>query len=43
MVLFMLMARKNFALGTNRKVVLVDTFGTLDEDRWWDAAAYSRR
>ena len=20
------------------KVVLVDTFGTLDEDRWWDEA-----
>ena len=28
-----------FALGTN-KVVLV-TFGTLDEDRWWDAEAYA--
>jgi len=22
-------------------VVLVDTFGTLDEDRWWDADAYA--
>ncbi|MCH1443502.1 MAG: hypothetical protein L7U53_06500, partial [Candidatus Poseidoniaceae archaeon] len=22
------------------EVVLVDTFGTLDEDRWWDAEAY---
>jgi phosphoribosylaminoimidazole-succinocarboxamide synthase len=32
--------KKEFALGPNRKVVLVDTFGTLDEDRWWDAAAY---
>ena len=36
-----LMARKNLHLGPNRKVVLVDTFGTLDEDRWWDAEAYA--
>ena len=27
--------KKEFALGPGRKVVLVDTFGTLDEDRWW--------
>ena len=33
--------KKEFALGPGRKVVLVDTFGTLDEDRWWDAEAYS--
>ena len=33
--------KKEFALGTNREVVLVDTFGTLDEDRWWDAEAYA--
>ena len=32
--------KKEFALGPNRKVVLVDTFGTLDEDRWWYAEAY---
>ena len=32
--------KKEFALGPNRKVVLVDTFGTLDEDRWWDANEY---
>ena len=32
--------KKEFALGPGRKVVLVDTFGTLDEDRWWDAEAY---
>jgi phosphoribosylaminoimidazole-succinocarboxamide synthase len=32
--------KKEFALGTNRKPVLVDSFGTLDEDRWWDAEAY---
>ena len=33
--------KKEFALGPGRKVVLVDTFGTLDEDRWWDAEAYN--
>ena len=32
--------KKEFALGAGRKPVLVDSFGTLDEDRWWDAAAY---
>ena len=34
--------KKEFALGTGRKPVLVDSFGTLDEDRWWDAEAYAR-
>jgi phosphoribosylaminoimidazole-succinocarboxamide synthase len=34
--------KKEFALGANRTPVLVDSFGTLDEDRWWDAAAYER-
>ena len=33
--------KKEFALVANREVVLVDTFGTLDEDRWWDAEAYA--
>jgi phosphoribosylaminoimidazole-succinocarboxamide synthase len=33
--------KKEFALGPDRKIVLVDTFGTLDEDRWWDAEAYA--
>jgi phosphoribosylaminoimidazole-succinocarboxamide synthase len=33
--------KKEFALGSGRKPVLVDSFGTLDEDRWWDAAAYA--
>ena len=32
--------KKEFALGKNRKPVLVDSFGTLDEDRWWDAKSY---
>ena len=34
--------KKEFALGKDRVPVLVDAFGTLDEDRWWDAAAYAR-
>jgi phosphoribosylaminoimidazole-succinocarboxamide synthase len=33
--------KKEFALGKGRKPVLVDSFGTLDEDRWWDAEAYA--
>ena len=32
--------KKEFALGAGRKPVLVDSFGTLDEDRWWAAADY---
>jgi phosphoribosylaminoimidazole-succinocarboxamide synthase len=32
--------KKEFALGVGRVPVLVDSFGTLDEDRWWDAASY---
>jgi phosphoribosylaminoimidazole-succinocarboxamide synthase len=34
--------KKEFALGEGRKPVLVDSFGTLDEDRWWDAEAYAK-
>jgi phosphoribosylaminoimidazole-succinocarboxamide synthase len=34
--------KKEFALGRGRIPVLVDSFGTLDEDRWWDAAAHAR-
>jgi len=33
--------KKEFALGPGRKPVLIDSFGTLDEDRWWDAESYS--
>ena len=33
--------KKEFALGPGRKPILVDSFGTLDEDRWWDAATYA--
>ena len=32
--------KKEFALGPGREPVLIDSFGTLDEDRWWDAEAY---
>ncbi len=32
--------KKEFALGEGRVPVVVDTFGTLDEDRWWDLDAY---
>ena len=32
--------KKEFALGEGREPVLIDSFGTLDEDRWWDANAY---
>jgi phosphoribosylaminoimidazole-succinocarboxamide synthase len=32
--------KKEFALGPNRIPVLVDSFGTLDEDRWWAADDY---
>ena len=34
--------KKEFALGEGRVPVLVDSFGTLDEDRWWDAEAYDK-
>ncbi|MCK5868108.1 MAG: phosphoribosylaminoimidazolesuccinocarboxamide synthase [Candidatus Thalassarchaeum sp.] len=33
--------KKEFALGPGRKPVLVDSFGTLDEDRWWDDETYA--
>ena len=32
--------KKEFALGHGRVPVLVDSFGTLDEDRWWAADDY---
>ena len=34
--------KKEFAMDKDRALMLVDTFGTADEDRWWDAAAYER-
>ena len=32
--------KKEFALGDNREPVVVDTFGTEDEDRFWDKKQY---
>ncbi len=34
--------KKEFAMDADRRLMLVDTFGTADEDRWWDAAAYEK-
>ena len=33
--------KKEFGYDENRNLMLIDTFGTLDEDRWWDAAEYA--
>lgn len=32
--------KKEFAFGDEREVVIIDTFGTPDEDRWWDREAF---
>ena len=34
--------KKEFAYDKERHLMIVDTFGTLDEDRWWDAAEYGK-
>ena len=34
--------KKEFALGQGRTPILIDSFGTLDEDRWWDSESYER-
>lgn len=34
--------KKEFAFDENRHLMLVDTLGTADEDRFWDAAEYER-
>ncbi len=34
--------KKEFALGEGREIIVVDTFGTLDEDRWWDKDEYEK-
>ncbi len=34
--------KKEFAFDKNRRLMVVDTFGTLDEDRWWDSEEYSK-
>ena len=32
--------KKEFAFDPNRELMLIDTFGTADEDRFWDLEAY---
>lgn len=32
--------KKEFALSKDREIYVVDTFGTMDEDRWWDKKKY---
>ncbi len=34
--------KKEFGMDKDRQLMLVDTFGTADEDRFWDAEAYER-
>ena len=34
--------KKEFAYDKERRLMVVDTFGTLDEDRWWDAEEYAK-
>ncbi|MHB8605096.1 MAG: phosphoribosylaminoimidazolesuccinocarboxamide synthase [Thermoplasmatota archaeon] len=34
--------KKEFAYDERRELMIVDTFGTPDEDRWWDKAAFDR-
>jgi phosphoribosylaminoimidazole-succinocarboxamide synthase len=34
--------KKEFAVDADGVLMVVDTFGTADEDRFWDAAAYAR-
>jgi len=34
--------KKEFGYDENRKLMVLDTFGTLDEDRWWDADEYAK-
>jgi phosphoribosylaminoimidazole-succinocarboxamide synthase len=32
--------KKEFGMNLQRELMVVDTFGTLDEDRWWEKKAY---
>ena len=34
--------KKEFAFDGERELMVIDTFGTADEDRFWDLAAYER-
>lgn len=33
--------KKEFAFDEHRRLMVVDTFGTADEDRWWDEDSYA--
>ena len=33
--------KKEFGMGENRKLMIIDVFGTADEDRFWDADRYT--
>ena len=34
--------KKEYAFDEERKLMIVDTFGTADEDRWWDWESFSK-
>ncbi len=34
--------KKEYAFDDERELMIVDTFGTADEDRWWDWESYSK-
>lgn len=34
--------KKEFGMNHRRELMIVDTFGTPDEDRWWDKALYEK-
>ncbi len=34
--------KKEFAMDEDRNIMLIDTFGTADEDRWWDSEEYDK-
>lgn len=34
--------KKEFGYDKKRKLMVLDTFGTLDEDRWWDSEEYAK-
>ena len=33
--------KKEFGYNEKRELIVIDTFGTLDEDRWWDMDSYN--
>ncbi|MDR0335297.1 MAG: phosphoribosylaminoimidazolesuccinocarboxamide synthase [Methanomassiliicoccaceae archaeon] len=34
--------KKEFGYDEKRQLIVIDTFGTLDEDRWWDRESYDK-